>query len=212
MASTGQNSRATASPLVEDNAAWRAQDDADDSAIRDLLNQTQTPGGLDLNIFHDQPFDQTNKADDAQDFEDISDGDLPDEEDEDLAVHTSLEVPGLTDDADSPHDTDDLFGEGRESSPFDALFAPTSPAQSKPDGAVDDTVDDGASIASPNFRDLNFDLHDSLLGNQDPDIPAAAETREDLLRAAWPTFRAGTILSWCQLLPTKKLLGLRRSR
>src|SRR5690242_13594285 len=89
--------------------AWKDQDAADDREIAKLLGQSQGPDTTaSFNFNDDTPFDQTNKADDAEDFEDISDDDLPDEE---PSAGTSLELPGLTDDGGTSNDADadDLF-------------------------------------------------------------------------------------------------------
>ncbi|KAH6609446.1 transcription initiation factor TFIID subunit 1 [Trichoderma cornu-damae] len=183
-----------------DEKAWKAQDAADEREIARLLEQSQdgTSGGLKLD---DTPFDQTNKADDAEDFEDISDDDLPEEEEPNAG--TSLEVPGLTDDGNTSNDADDLFGEG-PSSPIDPVDGPASPAPHVRDAeAVDDSQAIGAGIS---FGAINFDPDPHLNGadNQDPDIPAPAESIGDLLKATWPAYKRGHILTWSQLLPPKK--------
>ncbi|KAK2601671.1 hypothetical protein QQS21_004745 [Conoideocrella luteorostrata] len=183
-----------------DETAWKAQDVADDQEIARLLEQSQdgaSGGGLKLD---DTPFDQTNKADDAQDFEDISDDDLPDEE---PGASTSIDMPGLTDDGGTSNDADDLFGEG-PSSPTDPVIGPPSPAPRVRDT---DNGDDSHPIdSSLSFSAMNFDLdpHFNGAANQDPDIPAPAETVEDLLKATWPAFKKGRVLTWSELLPPKK--------
>ncbi|KAF4960241.1 hypothetical protein FSARC_10529 [Fusarium sarcochroum] len=181
-----------------DETTWKAQDAADDREIARLLEQSQeggNGGGLKLD---DTPFDQTGKADDAEDFEDISDDDLPDEE---PSAGVSMEMPGLTDDGGTSNDADDLFGEG-PSSP-DPILGPSSPAPHVRDA---DTGDDTQPIdASLSFPGINFDPEPHLDGaNQDPDIPAPAETVEDLLKATWPAYKKGHILTWSELLPAKK--------
>ncbi|KAF7558505.1 hypothetical protein G7046_g5653 [Stylonectria norvegica] len=184
----------------KDDVAWKAQTAADERAIANLLEQSQdgASGGLKLD---DTPFDQTNKADDAEDFEDISDDDLPDEE---PSAGTSMELPGLTDDGGTSNDADDLFGDG-PSSPMDPTLGPSSPAPHLRDAEVgDDTqpMDSGLS-----FSGLNFDPEPHLVGaNQDPDIPAPAETAEDLVKATWPDFQKGLVLKWSNLLPGKKAI------
>ncbi|KAG5975793.1 hypothetical protein E4U55_007563 [Claviceps digitariae] len=184
-----------------DETAWKAQDAADDREIARLLEQSQdgANGGLKLD---DTPFDQTNKADDAEDFEDISDDDLPEEE---PGGSASLEIPALTDDGGTSNDADDLFGEG-PSSPTDPVAGPPSPATHVRD--TDGGDDPHPVDASLSFSALNFDLDPHMNGaaNQDPDIPAPAETVEDLLKAAWPAFRKGRVLTWSELLPPKKAI------
>ncbi|OLN82902.1 putative transcription initiation factor TFIID 111 kDa subunit [Colletotrichum chlorophyti] len=169
-----------------------AQDAQDDENIERIFSQLQNSADLGLNFDDDTPFDQSGKADDAQDFEDISDDDLPDEEEGNVAA--SLSVPGLTDDGGTSNDTDDLFGEG-PSSPIEAP-GPPSPAP-----CVHDSDD---AIASQ-YQDINFDPEPGYeAANQDPEIPAPAETVEDLVKQAWPTWEKGVIQKWNELLPPKK--------
>lgn len=191
-----------------DEKDWKAQDAADEREITKLLEDSQGGGNSGLK-FDDTPFDQTNKADDAQDFEDISDDDLPEEEEP--TVGTSMELPGLTDDGGTSNDADDLFGEGA-SSPIDPVPDPSSPAPQVRDA---DAADDShASGSANNFLGLDFDPginfdpepHSHGSANQDPDIPAPAETVEDLVKATWPAFKKGQILTWSELLPPKKAI------
>ncbi|GJN75928.1 transcription initiation factor TFIID complex subunit [Purpureocillium lilacinum] len=178
-----------ASPRAED---WKAQDAADEREIAKLLGQSQE-GGADGLALDDTPFDQSGKADDAQDFEDISDDDLPDEE---PSGGTSFELPGLTDDGGTSNDADDLFGEG-PSSP-DPVLGPSSPAPQ----VRDDT--DEAHPTDDGFINFDPDPHLNGSANQDPDIPAAAESAQDILKAAWPAYKKGHILVWSDLLPPKR--------
>ncbi|KAG7433275.1 putative transcription initiation factor TFIID 111 kDa subunit [Fusarium oxysporum f. sp. raphani] len=178
-----------------DENAWKAQDAADDREIAKLLGDSQNNGGG--IVLDNVAFDQSGKADDAEDYEDISDDDLPDEEEPSAGV--SMEMPGLTDDGGTSHDPDDLFGEG-PSSP-DPILGPSSPAPHIRDA---DTTDDTQPLdTSLSFPGINFDPEPHL-DNQDPDIPAPAETVEDLLKATWPAFKKGHILTWSELLPAKK--------
>ncbi|KAJ2986254.1 hypothetical protein NUW58_g5115 [Xylaria curta] len=84
---------------------------------------------LDLHTFGDKVIDQTNKADDAVDFEDMSDDDLASDSGSVGALpDTGLSnAPGLTEDEGTSHDTDhldDLFGGGLDG---DNDFLPSSP-------------------------------------------------------------------------------------
>ena len=87
--------------LNEDD--WKRRANEDDEAIMTLLSGSQQGnegGGLPADLLNIK-FSQEGKADDAEDFEDISDDDLPEEEETSGA---SAEVPGLTDDAGTSHD------------------------------------------------------------------------------------------------------------
>ncbi|SPO02221.1 related to transcription initiation factor IID 250K chain splice form 2 [Cephalotrichum gorgonifer] len=197
----GQAEPSTGSPL-SDGDRWKDQDAADEADIRRILSQSQDmgggQGGLNLASFsHDNPIDQSGKADDAEDFEDISDDDLPDEEPP--TAHASLELPGLTDDGGTSHDTDDLFGEGRESSPFDPVLGPSSPQQppEEPDTGYP-TIRPETSFADNNEFSFDADAQEGL--NQDPNIPPAIESVEDFVKQAWPQFKQGVILPWNELL------------
>ncbi|OAA62283.1 transcription factor TFIID complex [Cordyceps fumosorosea ARSEF 2679] len=182
-----------------DEDKWKAQESADQREIARLLEQSQdgSSGGLKLD---DTPFDQTNKADDAEDFEDISDDDLPDEE---PAAGGSLEIPSLTDDGGTSNDADDLFGDG-PSSPTDPIGDHPSPGPRVRDTeAGDETQPTDMGLS---FSGMNFDPDPHMYGaaNQDPDIPAPAETVEDLLKEMWPAYKTDRILVWSELLPPKK--------
>lgn len=181
-----------------DEDKWKAQDVADQREIARLLEQSQdgSSGGLKLD---DTPFDQTNKADDAEDFEDISDDDLPDEE---PTGGASLEIPSLTDDGGTSNDADDLFGEG-PSSPTDPIDHPSPGPRVRDTDAGDGTQRTETGLS---FSGMNFDPDPHMYGaaNQDPDIPAPAETVEDLLKATWPAYKKGHILTWSELLPPKR--------
>ncbi|ODA77352.1 hypothetical protein RJ55_06980 [Drechmeria coniospora] len=183
----------------QDEEGWRLQDAADEREIAKLLGKSQQDGTESFTI-DDTPFDQTGKADDAEDFEDISDDDLPDEEE---PAANSLELPGLTEDGTS-NEQDDLFGDG-PSSPADPILGPPSPGPRVRD---DDATDHSHAADNDNQSPpgMNFDPDPHVYGsaNQDPDIPAAAETAEDILKAAWPAYKKGHVLVWSELLPPKK--------
>ncbi|EEY17599.1 transcription initiation factor TFIID subunit 1 [Verticillium alfalfae VaMs.102] len=142
----------------ESDVDWKAQRAADDENIQNLLAKAEEGQGIGINFNDDTPFDQTDKADNAEDYEDISDDDLPEEEEATGA--TSLSVPGLTDDGGTSNDTDDLFGDG-PSSPIEPAADATSPRPH-----IHDPED------PESYRDLNFNTDPSSLAtNQDPDIP-----------------------------------------
>lgn len=180
---------------------WQTQEQEDNENLQKLLAESQQDGAgalFDMN----RPLETGEKADDAEDFEDISDDDLPEEED--AAGAGEGDVPGLTDDMGTSHDTDDLFGDGRGSSPFDEFDDHDT---YQPNGVPQPgNANGGLTLPSPeeeiDLRELNFPEH-SRTTNQDPSIPAPAESEEELLKQSWPGFERGTILNWNQLLPPK---------
>ena len=187
-----------------DEDGWKAVARRDEEEIARVMNASQTGQPIELNFDADNEIDQSGKADDAEDFADISDDDLPDEEPP--TATNSFEVPGLTDDGGTSHDTDDLFGEGRESSPFDhsGLFGGSSPrGRHLESDSVHPLIRPETS-----FRDLDHDneLHfDDMphATNQDPDIPPATLNEGELLRLKYPKFKPGPVLNWNELLPPK---------
>ena len=193
-------------PRDSNDTKWKDQKDADDEEIARFLQKAQEGGDTGVK-FDDTPFDQTNKADDAEDFEDISDDDLPDEEEP--SAGTSMEMPGLTDDGGTSNDADDLFGDG-PSSP--GLFGPSSPgaqvrdadADAHAHADADEIMEDTQPAEAPIDFSVNFNTEPSFFDtNQDPDIPAPAESVEDLLKQAWPAFERGRVLVWSELFPQK---------
>jgi hypothetical protein len=182
---------------------WKTQELEDEENMRKLINAD--PAGDDNAALIDmnREFDQTDKADDAEDFEDMSDDELPEEEE--ATGNGEGDLPGLTDDMGTSHDTDDLFGEDRGSSPFD--FEDRDGYQA--DGLPTRGLEDG-NVTLPSVEpevdlyELNFPEHYSNRHqNQDSSIPAPAESEEELLKQLWPTFQKGVILDWNVLMPTK---------
>lgn len=196
-----------------DDRDQRAQEDDE---IYKLLNpheqddeeRERIEAFLDIN----RPLDLGEKADDAEDFSDIDDDDLPEEEEHSGGL--SADGPGLTDDGGTSAEAEeeDLFGDGdalfdeRMSSPVDerdgldgVMIRNGEPQPMS--GLTLPTVDD----ASTDYRNINFDQPKSWgQGNQDLSIPAPAESQEDFLKQCWPTFEKGKIIQWNELLPPKK--------
>lgn len=221
------------SSLNEDD--WKRTANQDDEAIMSLISGSQqgTQGGsLPMDIMNIK-FSQEGKADDAEDFEDISDDDLPEEEE---AGGSSAEVPGLTGDSGPSNETDDLFGDHLSSPTRDGGFLRSSPgpvadgasAGAAAAGAVakdtrpeDDDMDDvgsnhaGARTPSPTPNDpfvvtdsdraVNFPEDYGHEANQDPNIPPVAENLVDLVKMAFPSFEKGKILNFNEQLAPKPL-------
>ncbi|POS80620.1 histone acetyl transferase-2 [Diaporthe helianthi] len=193
-----QVKRESASPMA-DHVDWATQEKDDADAIRKLFSNDPT-NQPDISL--EGPIDQSNKADDAFDFEDISDDDLPDEEE--AANGGSEQPPALTSDGGTSNDNDDdLFGDGRESSPLVGEPA-LSPGAAIADADQQDIEMSGADDLA-DLRALNFDPEPSYpMANQDPSIPAAPESVLDLLKQTFPDFERGKILNFNELFPPRK--------
>ncbi|KAL1903615.1 hypothetical protein Sste5346_000244 [Sporothrix stenoceras] len=220
--------------LNEDD--WKRTANEDDEAIMSLLSGSQQGtegGGLPADLLNIK-FSQEGKADDAEDFEDISDDDLPEEEEGTSGA--SADLPGLTDDAGTSHETDDLFGDDLGSPTHDDPFPPSPGAQDDGDNKgkdggdaaagskdkADDDMDDGRSdqaagrspsptnndpyIVTDSDRALNFpEDYGHDTTNQDPNIPPVAENLMDLVKMAFPSFEKGKILNFNEQLAPKPL-------
>lgn len=192
---------------------WAQREREDEELMARMLDNDPTQERI--NIFGDGT-DQTEKADDAIDFEDQEDdGELPDEEEASGINHE--DPPGLTDDNDmgtshdTGHDTDDLFGEdGRDSSPMfgeeeeDGTYVaggringthnvPEPEPEPEPESESDAEID-LVELNFPGFR----------MTNQDPSIPATAESEEELIKQLYPSFEKGITLDWNNLMPPRK--------
>lgn len=179
---------------------WKRQDEEDERAMNNLLNDSLEKG--DGNLFGDRPLEVGEKADDAQDFEDISDDDLPEEEE--ASLPSAVDLPALTDDAGTSHDTDDLFGEGRDSSPFG--FDDLVEIQDGESQAAENTTEEpaGPPNEEEDLLELNFPgYNQARLNNQDLSIPAPAESESDLAKQLFPSLEPGVILNFNELLPPK---------
>ncbi|KAI9648435.1 hypothetical protein NHQ30_003069 [Ciborinia camelliae] len=182
---------------------WKRQDEEDERAMKNLLNDSLEKGDDDHDLFGDRPLDVGEKADDAQDFEDISDDDLPEEEE--ASLPSAGDLPALTDDAGTSHDTDDLFGEGRDSSPFGNLDDHVE-IQDGESQAAGSTAEEpaGEPAEEEDLLELNFPgYNQARLNNQDLSIPAPAESEGDLAKQLFPSLKPGVILNFNELLPPK---------
>ncbi|KAI2616038.1 hypothetical protein GGR54DRAFT_610901 [Hypoxylon sp. NC1633] len=111
---------------------WATQEQQDEEEISRMINDDGTyKNPANLLEFANKAIDQTDKATDAIDFEDISDDDLASDDGSSMAAGAGIsQLPGLTEDEGTSHDTeflDDLFGgvlEGDES------YLPSSPPAS----------------------------------------------------------------------------------
>ncbi|SPQ18346.1 2a769c31-9f11-46cb-8c05-4e704b4ae7f5 [Thermothielavioides terrestris] len=186
-----------------DEDEWRAQEERDDAAIQEI-HEGLASGVTEFlsQIERVTQFDQSGKAEDAVDYEDIdlSDDELPDEEPP--ASGSSGDGPGLTDD----NDTDDLFGENLPSSPL----GPHGDLASSPhplDANGDDRmhVDAQPRETLADLIALNFDHGPKPSdSNQDPNIPPPAESLAEAVKQAYPGFKEHVPLHWNELLRPKQ--------
>lgn len=201
---------------------WARQEEEDERAMQALLdnqNQLDQPQ-INLNMSGDLG----EKADDAIDFEDMSDDDLPEEEEATNGASGGL--PGLTDDAGTSNDADDdLFGDMgdfRGSSPFGedevleandtGLPMPKLNESSTSANASGSFLPMPSSVPTPvdsepkeDLRALNFpEPEPSDEQNQDLTIPDVAQNHEELIRQIFPDFVKGPIMDWGAMLPNKK--------
>ncbi|TAQ88104.1 hypothetical protein B7494_g3568 [Chlorociboria aeruginascens] len=183
---------------------WKQQEEADENALQSVLSTNPGEASAHEGLFDvNRPLEAGEKADDAEDFEDISDDDLPEEED--ATGPSGGDAPGLTDDYGTSHDTDDLFGDGRASSPFEGLDNHEDFLHHSEPHSRDNEGDLSFPSQEPevDLYDINFPEDRHYGTNQDPSIPAPAESEEDFLKQSWPRFQKGVVLNWNELLPTK---------
>ncbi|KAH7027423.1 uncharacterized protein B0I36DRAFT_247159 [Microdochium trichocladiopsis] len=203
------------------NIDWGAQADQDDDDIKNLFagDGMRMPEGFEQ--FGDKEIDQTGKADNAEDFEDIdlSDDDL---DDDDAAAprgeNDPLHAPGLTEDEGTSHEErlDDLFGDDDgENDPF-----PSSPPReaapaivdndvlNKPDVLADTEAQRQQEEAAALLNFPQYSADDNAIGdwitqtnNEDPSMQAPPQTEEELLQHKFPDFSQGKILYMNSLFP-----------
>lgn len=183
--------------------SWKQIEEEDERALQKALGGGDNAEGVTdaraAEIFAGAAIDQSSKADDAIDFEDIdlSDDELPDEEEQNTAP-ASHDLPGLTEgDTCTSNDTDDLFGDLPDSDPLEPDH---TGIRSSPHPLDVDTDEARLALtAGESFEDLrsmNFNVS-SL--NQDPNIPAPPESNDELLKLQWPDFDRNAILNFNEI-------------
>ncbi|KAE8450590.1 hypothetical protein EG329_005934 [Mollisiaceae sp. DMI_Dod_QoI] len=184
---------------------WKQQEAEDERALQNLLAHPEQSGQNEGLFDENRPLDAGEKADDAQDFEDISDDDLPDEEE--ATGGRDDEAPGLTDDVDMGiDDDDDLFGDNQASTPFDqfddddVFHTNGSEAPHINGGLTLPSVEPVEEVAD--LRALNFPEHGTAI-HQD-DTPADYEGDEEFIRQSWPSYDKDTAINLNQLFPPRQ--------
>ena len=197
-----------------------AQDAADEVLIQQALSlDPQNP--LDLS----RDLEVGEKAEGAIDFEDLSDDDLPDEDDNGAVstrdvVHvkdtfaTPLGGSGPLDDTHVVADIDDLFGDDNVLNtdagatidplvPRESLNEPSMPLKTidPPSSASTEALDQQTQKEQQMQQEL-FALSRASFATENLPVPPA--NNEELLNALWPKFERHDVPRFMDLLPPKK--------
>ncbi|KAF2252672.1 hypothetical protein BU26DRAFT_517251 [Trematosphaeria pertusa] len=208
-----------------------------DDELSKLFQEAAAPsadGGNFWEELNTRPLEAGEKADDAIDFEDISDDDLPEEEDADGDVDGGdLRLSGTTvrdfsgDGHEEEDDLADLFGDGgsspmQERSHHDNIpVASIEPhAQGQASGVGLRAGDSGQKV-QPAFRAVNYgpaqdeDDNDPELREQmalfeaarrghEDRLPPAPQTSKEVFDQIWPGFEPGKPPRFASLIPRKR--------
>ncbi|KAI1082044.1 hypothetical protein F5B20DRAFT_45896 [Whalleya microplaca] len=208
------------------NINWTTQERQDDDDINRMFTEEgnlRMPG---LDTFGDKEIDQTNKADDAVDFENISDSDLASDgvfsDDGDGVVAGTSQVPGLTEDEGTSHDTenmDDLFGGGIEG---ETDYLPSSPAageaptEQTPTVPIPDKPTTLQDVSDEVWRAMSFEERQRLnfpdygmsidkwinqTNKADSSMQRAPESADELVAHRFPEFEEHKILYYNRMIP-----------
>ncbi|KAJ4300716.1 hypothetical protein N0V90_002804 [Kalmusia sp. IMI 367209] len=197
---------------------------ADDVEISKLLSNSNANANDYLADLENRELDVGEKADDAVDYGDISDDDLPDEE---VTQEDSHQLSGTTmqDSGDEFHgedaDIDALFADGDEDAPMEdhSQDGGAQPAGAVTQGSGGATDDNGQS-SQPLFQAINYGSGNDA--EEDPDVleqmrlfaeaarprdervPVAPTTTKQLFDQLWPDFETGKPLRFSSLIPRKR--------
>lgn len=192
----------------------------DGNELADFLGGDEDLTGLNLDELNDRELDTGDKADEAQNYEDISDDDLPEEEEDALKPRPQAFVTeDLEDEGD---DFDDLFGEG-SGSPEDQR----KPSASFGDGTSTLDQDDSprTEIEEPDSEEEEEDSEtreqrllfekaarkrEARTGEESTGLPPAV-LDDDLFYTTWPQFEPGRPPRFLELLPQKKAYYLAKT-
>ncbi|KAE9368884.1 hypothetical protein N431DRAFT_65426 [Stipitochalara longipes BDJ] len=176
----------------DNDTNWQEREAADARLIDKVMNAPIAGEGEDAGLFNfDRPLDLGEKADDAMDYEDISDDDLPDEEP--ATVIKQEEGHGLEDVDALFEDDDNLFGEHDD----DEEHHLNGTAQSA-------RINGGLTFPSlePEEPEEQEDLYNINFPNDpmtlDETVPETAAIFEDYVKLG---YEKGGILSWNTLMP-----------
>ncbi|KAF7511260.1 hypothetical protein GJ744_005157 [Endocarpon pusillum] len=182
---------------LNEMAAIPGEDQDGGNELNDILGEGG--GNIDLNTLNDEKIGgDGDKADDAQDYGDISDDDLADDE----PVGSGL-LSGIREEAVNNDDYDDLFGDGPSSPPTLPQDAPSFPA------AYQEDEGNASDLASDHEDHMGSEVNRLQLATQDTTEqtfvdPAWLEQQSLLLKAKEtpedPQLRLEHALQVCKLL------------
>ncbi|KAI1464251.1 uncharacterized protein F4812DRAFT_443951 [Daldinia caldariorum] len=207
------------------NIDWAAQEQQDEDDINKMFaDEGRVTMPENLELFADKVIDQTDKAADAIDFEDISDSDLA-SDDGSSAVDAGIsQVPGLTEDEGTSHENeymDDLFGGGPEGEPdfpssppaadvateqpLGGLTVPTKVTVVKERDVTDEawknmSFEERQRLNFPQYN-LSIDRWMNQVSKEDTSVQKAPENVDELLAQKFPGFEKHMTLFFNQLFP-----------
>ena len=179
-----------------ENIDWDEQQAEDDRLVASVLSSTQNGDGGNPLIDLNRPLDLGEKADDAMDYEDISDDDdLPDEEPAsgDIKLEQEDDAGLDVDDLFGDEDTHDLFGEhdGHEE-----IHLNGTAQQPRVNGGLTlPSLEPEEPQEEEDLYNLNFPNDPMVL---DATVPETAAIYEDYVKQG---YEKGGILSWNTLMP-----------
>ncbi|KAG8532623.1 uncharacterized protein KY384_002500 [Bacidia gigantensis] len=202
-------------PAATPQSVQGVQDDEDEELIQQALDPQTS---LDFN----RDLEPGEKAEDAMDFEDLSDNDLADDDEpgysggkanapDDFAGGANFETrgPGYVDEAHAEKTFDDLFGEET----FASIKAPeddhtntaTENQASWPvlNSSLQQDFPRAGDTDRHQLQQELFALSRSAYAAHDG-LPEPPTNRNELLTALWPNFEHGSIPKFMNLLPPKK--------
>ncbi|KAH8682153.1 hypothetical protein BX600DRAFT_505767 [Xylariales sp. PMI_506] len=156
------------------NINWAEQDKQDEANMMKVMGSFGEPGsnsGFNISAFQDKEIEQTGKADDAIDFEDISDDDLASDDDDMPAAPESTDDTQMTevkkeDTGESQDvvmeedgDIDDLFGDGAnlDLPPSSPQPGDTQPAPPSPTPVQEDVTVQPADVTDDDWKNMTFE-------------------------------------------------------
>ncbi|KAK6949171.1 hypothetical protein Daesc_009245 [Daldinia eschscholtzii] len=207
------------------NIDWAAQEQQDEDDINKMFaDEGRVTMPENLELFADKIIDQTDKAEDAIDFEDISDSDLASDDGSSAVGAGISQVPGLTEDEGTSHENeymDDLFGGGPEGEPdfpssppaadvaaeppLGGLTMPTKTAMVKERDVTDEawknmSFEERQRLNFPQYN-LSIDRWMNQVSKEDTSVQKAPENVDELLAQKFPGFAKHKTLFFNQLFP-----------